>query len=90
MIPTKTIIDQTSNEVVTNPEYTWYMAGFKEALDGFETALNQMEELMDNGATTEMIIDRLIRASNVCPECRESKPDDDRVKNGMKCAKCTY
>ena len=26
----------------------------------------------------------------VCPECGEFKPDDDRVKAGMKCGPCAY
>lgn len=25
-----------------------------------------------------------------CPECGEPRPDDDRVKNGMKCGQCAY
>jgi len=26
----------------------------------------------------------------ICPECGEYRPDDDRVKNGMKCGQCAY
>ena len=26
----------------------------------------------------------------ICPECGQYKPDDDRVKAGMKCTECTY
>lgn len=26
----------------------------------------------------------------ICPECGESRPDDDRVKAGMKCGACAY
>jgi len=25
-----------------------------------------------------------------CPEYRKEKPDDDRVRNGLKCAECAY
>lgn len=25
-----------------------------------------------------------------CPECQELRPDDDRVKAGMKCGVCAY
>ena len=28
--------------------------------------------------------------SEVCGECGEPKPEDDRVKNGMKCGACAY
>ena len=26
----------------------------------------------------------------VCPECRQYKPDDERVQSGMKCGQCAY
>lgn len=26
----------------------------------------------------------------ICPECGEPRPDDDRVKAGMKCTQCAY
>lgn len=26
----------------------------------------------------------------VCPECRQDRPDDDRVLAGMKCGPCAY
>ena len=26
----------------------------------------------------------------ICPECGEERPDDDRVKQGMKCRHCAY
>ena len=26
----------------------------------------------------------------ICPECHQFKPDDERVKAGMKCAQCAY
>lgn len=26
----------------------------------------------------------------ICPECRQYRPDDERVQNGMKCAQCAY
>ena len=30
------------------------------------------------------------QAKNTCPECGEERPDDDRVKAGMKCGFCAY
>jgi formylmethanofuran dehydrogenase subunit E len=30
------------------------------------------------------------QVSTVCNECGESRPDDDRVKAGMKCGQCVY
>jgi len=29
-------------------------------------------------------------ADEICPECEEHRPDDERVKTGMKCSFCTY
>ena len=26
----------------------------------------------------------------ICPECRQYRPDDERVKSGMKCEQCAY
>ena len=34
--------------------------------------------------------DEVPRDFCLCPECGELKPDDDRVKNGMKCGQCAY
>ena len=28
--------------------------------------------------------------NTICPECRQLKPDDERVRNGMKCGQCAY
>lgn len=39
------------------------IAGFEEALQAFNKNLNLLEELMDHGATTEIIIDRLTEAA---------------------------
>jgi len=33
---------------------------------------------------------QIIKVNIVCPECGEERPDDDRVKNGMKCCFCAY
>ena len=30
------------------------------------------------------------KVARVCPECGEHKPDDNRVKAGMKCGSCAY
>ena len=34
--------------------------------------------------------DEYIERNNICPECGEERPDDDRVKQGMKCNHCAY
>ena len=31
-----------------------------------------------------------LRQWGICPECMEYQPDDERVKNGMKCRRCSY
>jgi hypothetical protein len=32
----------------------------------------------------------LAKGGWTCPECQQVRPDDDRVKAGMKCAQCAY
>lgn len=46
----------------------------EKALYEFETGLNQTSGVP--------------RDFRFCPECGQFKPEDDRVKNGMKCAEC--
>lgn len=33
---------------------------------------------------------RTCESPPLCPECGEPRPDDDRVKAGMKCTQCAY
>lgn len=44
------------------------------------------------GAETQREVDIEFYAGKVsiCPECGQYRPDDDRVKNGMKCGQCAY
>ena len=48
----------------------------KVALLALDTGLNETDEIP--------------RDFRFCPECGELRPDDDRVKNGMKCSQCAY
>lgn len=40
-----------------------YSAGFDDCLTAFEKNLDEMENLLDHGATTEQIIDKLVEAT---------------------------
>ena len=31
-----------------------------------------------------------VKYDEICPECQEPKPDDERVAAGMKCGECAY
>ena len=61
------IVDESSGtEVPSFPHRIWqsgYSAGFDDCLTAFEKNLNLMENLMDHGATSEQIIDRLVKAA---------------------------
>jgi hypothetical protein len=39
---------------------------------------------------TEVLYSKYLQVNLVCGECGQHKPDDDRVKNGMKCGTCAY
>jgi hypothetical protein len=63
------IIDESSGiEIRSTPHRIWqvgYSAGFDDCLNAFEKNMKMMEELMDNGAATEQIIDRLVEATRM-------------------------
>jgi len=71
----------------------------------FRRSLGTLEELVhlsgtddwsDSGRVKDALDDaRKILADagwkpTICPECGEPRPDDDRVRAGMKCGPCAY
>ena len=63
----KVLRDEVSGVEYPNPLHlVWqsgYFTGFDGCLSAFEKNLNALENLMDNGATTWQIIDRLVEAT---------------------------
>jgi hypothetical protein len=61
------IVDESSGvEVPSFPHRIWgsgYSAGFDDCLTAFEKNLNGIENLMDHGATSEQIINKLVEAT---------------------------
>ncbi len=44
----------------------------------------------EGSPSTVQSIELLDGDDDVCPECEQERPDDDRVKAGMKCGPCAY
>jgi len=63
----KVLRDEVSGVEYPNPLHlVWgsgYSAGFVDCLTAFEKNLKTIENLMDHGATSEQIIDRLVEAT---------------------------
>jgi len=61
------IVDESSGvQVHSTPHRIWqigYSAGFDDCMTAFEKNLKTMESLMDNGATSEQIINKLVEAT---------------------------
>ena len=53
-------------------------AGLHDALHTLDSGLHKTDEIPDD------------YKGLICPECGEYRPDDERVKNGMKCGQCAY
>lgn len=57
---------------------------------GKRDAMKKMVEIMDALIEKEKLGGDTGPPSTICLECGQHRPDDDRVKHGMKCVECAY
>ncbi len=62
----------------------------KKVLDRFwpEDRLGTWLKYISDEQISDWLLDDVAGMKPICPECREYRPDDDRVKAGMKCGVC--
>lgn len=63
--------------LISDEDYKAISKGLQDALHYLDTGLHKTDVIPDD-------------FKFICPECGEYRPDDERVKNGMKCRYCAY